>query len=98
MEILRNFALVDCCGATYFGWGGRDRTAEMMESKSATLGVNEFSRVASPNVLKYLANLWAWCKTKSSIRIQEGPPAFAGFASFGQASPFVAKAAAPKPN
>ena len=29
------------------------------------------------------------------VQIQAGPPAFAGFASFGQASPLVAKAVPP---
>src|SRR5262245_6126832 len=35
--------------------------------------------------------------TRSAVRSRLAPPAFAGFASFGSASPIVAKAAAAKP-
>ena len=36
------------------------------------------------------------CK-RSAVRSRLAPPAFAGFASYGSASPLVAKAAAPQP-
>jgi hypothetical protein len=67
-----------------FWWLGREGSNHrLVESKSVALGINKSWRFAASNVLKYLANFSVWRQALSSIRIQEGPPAFARFANFG---------------